>query len=40
MDMKVVMSVKYLREGGWLYWAVADFETYLYAKHVHGPFKF
>jgi hypothetical protein len=40
MDMRVVMSFQYRDVGGGNFQGVADFETYLYAKHVHGPFRF
>ena len=40
IDMRVVMSYKYQGLGGGRFQGIADFETYLYAKHVHGPFRF
>jgi hypothetical protein len=39
MDMKVVMSIKLSPSNGAQLQATADFQTYLFAKHVHGPFR-
>lgn len=38
MDITVVMSVKYVTHGPGTV-PVADFDTFLYSKHVDGPFK-
>ena len=38
MDMRISMSVKNVPYA-YSSRAIADFETYLFAKHVHGPFK-
>ena len=38
MDIRVVMSVKHVAQGMNMV-PIADFETFLYSKHIDGPFK-